>query len=118
MSEAKRTPDDTEHLYLPYCSVPYGPNEFHIVDGGGDTVAVTKPVYGYPGHDEKIAAHICRAVNSHDALVEACNELIKYTDHSSGCKSEQGSKRWDETRCDCHVVKARAALALAEGGAK
>ena len=104
---------ETEHLYLPYCAVPYGPNEFHIVDGGGDTVAVTKPVYGYPGHDEKIAAYICRAVNAHDALVEACRGFLSWFDHMP------------EDNAIAHGVElvtrlrdARAALALAEGGAE
>lgn len=60
------------------------------------------------------AAFICRAVNSHDALLEACKSIVAFIE---SCKSSGLKPKADYSQFDTELYTLRAAIARAEGGA-
>lgn len=64
------------------------PWKWHIDDLGNpeiynDRRIIASTVPQYKGlHDEANAAFICRAVNAHEGLVEACKKLVTYLNDS------------------------------------
>ena len=60
------------------------------------------------------AKHICKCVNSHEALLEVCGEIA--LSHSPVCKTQTTRIDGLETGaiCNCIAKKARQAIALAE----
>ena len=93
---------NTKHWKVSTVVVNNAPNECHITTGkwGQPSIAVVA--------DESNAAYICKAVNSHEALVKACR--VSLENHLIGeCESQkQGKPRY------CEVLEIlRSALKLA-----
>lgn len=109
------------------------PAPWHIADGGicsvecpedGSNVICLEPEHmmkaslaRWPDN----AALIVRAVNSHEALVDALEKALPRLAHKHACWSVRPSKEWAEhgsasyENCDCEIKIVRAALAKAEG---
>ena len=84
-----------------------------VIDHQGDNPCVSKATA------LANASFIVRAVNNHEALLAALKMLVYDGEHMQDC----GAQRWcdsgplppDESQCSCGAVKARAAIAAAEG---
>jgi len=84
---------------------------WHVVDADNRFVAAMTDGTGQVGAtDESRAALIVRAVNAHDALVEACEAASAIMSHAPGCLGDP----LPCAACKC-IDQLDAALALARG---
>lgn len=92
---------------------------FEIVMDDGDVCPLVATVNGDPAcvdEDQALAdaAFIVRACNAHDALLAAAEHAAK-SFHHPACDAKGERSSQPERYCTCHVQKARAAIAKAEG---
>ena len=79
------------------------------IEHGDTETAVIATVY-----DADTAAFIVTACNAHEELLAACQHAA-VSEHHPACKAHGEYSANPERYCTCHVQKARAAIAKAEG---
>ncbi len=102
----------TKHTATPWATRSEGPQWF-VHQSSNEWELICNTLHG---NDEANAKFICRAVNSHEKLLEALKPLAEQDCDSWGCEYTIGyeTKRFPDHNCP--PARARTAITKAEGG--
>lgn len=112
--KSTRKPPQIAHTSTPwYAGTGKHSGEICATDGEGEVYAIANcELYNYLNGDPEAKANrafILRAVNAHDELVEAAQELLDNLDDADETKDDSGKEFKD-------IAALRAALTKAQGG--